>query len=415
MIPLTASPYEQNPIRTLGGIGDWWVDPAGSDSNDGQSATTVGGTTHGPWATIEKANSVLSPNGARWKLQQDTTVHVAAGNYGALQLYPEENGFNFVVDCAQTSTGPLVINAPINTAAPATRGRITLASGTGLVNKLKLRCTAGSKVGAVAYSNGRNSATDTFVMNWYDPSVDGPVNLAAADTIVQDTLGVTFAAVVCQKLGADPAAINAGGSYQIKRAKVTRGVAIPGIYGGGNTPVLQRAPTLFECEIGATIWTGVWHFIACRTPTGFGVGDGIINMSGCAVQGLVNVFERSLLRIRNSCAFDGAGVLVQGRASIFWTGSTGCEFENGTAGIDAIDLAATCAGSIGPAIQLWGVTGTWRNGLRVRAGVTLTYDTVPSILATVETELAGANITYADWGTAAAQNAARAAFIVQSS
>jgi len=411
VVPLTRSPYQQNPIAELGAIGDWFVNAAtGNDSYDGQSATNVGGTTHGPWASIEKANAVISPNGARLRLQQATTVHVATGAYGGLKLYPDQtsSGFPFLVDCATTSAGPWTLATVVNTnPAGPTRGRITAAGAT-FTNRRKLRCVTGSHPGAVTYINGVTSATDCFVQHWYDPSTDSTVDLAPGDTIVQDTIGVSFNAMFCQKLGPDP---GAGSCYTLKNANVARGASLPGIFGGGLTNTITRGPLLQECEIGAAIWNGVFSFIGCRAPTGFSLCNGVIAMAGCAMQnGSVFVFEKSLLRPRLGCGVDAAQIHLTGDSSLWFSSAHDCEFENGGALLTAIEIDPMCRMLADVGQQLWGVTGTYGTGVNVHSGATICYDQTPTIPSTVNSLLAGVNTPFGSWPVA---DTAHAAFIAK--
>lgn len=403
-VALSRLAWEQNPIADLGSVTDWYLSGSGSDSNDGQDPTQA-------FRTSEKLNSVISPNGARLLMQQAVTVHVAAGSYNGLKLYPDQtsSGFQFLVDCATTQAGPWTLATVVNTnPSGPTRGRITAAGAT-FTNRRKLRCVSGSHVGAVTYINGVNSATDCFVQHWYDPALDVTVDLSPGDGIVQDTIGVSFTGIFCQKLGADPIP---GSCLTVKNASIGRGVALPGVIGGGLTnTIANRGPLLQECEIGAAIWSGLFSFVGCRAPTGFALCNGVVAMAGCAMQnGSVLVFEKSLLRPRLGCALDAAGIHATGDSSLWFTSAHDCEFENGGALLTAIEIDSMSRMQADVGQQLWGVTGTYGTGINVHSGSTLCFDVAPTIPSTVNSLLAGVNTPFGSWPVA---DTAHAAFIAK--
>lgn len=172
-------------------VAAWFVSAStGSDSNNGQSSGTA-------FATTEKLQNTLCPNGIKCTLQQSTAFTIDSGSYGELLLnldIPVGSGFAVAINGKVTSGASITLASVVNTveSASAVRGRLTTASGT-FVDKARIRSTSGVTAGAITYSMGLTGATDTWVKTWNLPGTGGVVNVANGTTCVIDTLTTTIA------------------------------------------------------------------------------------------------------------------------------------------------------------------------------------------------------------------------------
>jgi hypothetical protein len=355
-------------------VADWYVNAAtGNDSNSGTSPSEA-------FATTERLSAVLCPGGAALTIAQDTTVHIAAGAYGRLALNIDNPTATalFLSIVGEISSGAPIVLATVTNSAPTgpTRGRITTLSGA-FTNHTRLRCTAGSNVGAVAYVTGVTSALDAFVSGWLDPLVN-VVNLSAADEVVEDTLLVSIAHFDLKQR-------SFGGIILQDIECLTGGEMV----GASAHDAIQ----LYRCNLGGQI-AGVGTAVSSAFTIATNFENGTFRLFGNVYRALVDT-ENAVLRLSQRNCFDGGRLILQSASqAVFFSNPTGdCEFENGVGGVIALDVRAGC--QLNAASNLWGVTGNYGTGVRVRSAAAVGYTVALTIPSTINAVVGGTNKAWA--------------------
>jgi hypothetical protein len=370
------------------GVANWYVNQAtGSDSNTGKAADQA-------FATTEHLSEVLCPNGASLLIAQDTVIHLAEGDYGRLTLNidnPTATAF-FLSIIGEISSGtPIVLSVVTNTApAVPTRGRVTTLSGV-FNDGARLRCTAGSNVGAIAYVTGLTSSTDAFVSGWLDPLVN-VVDLTSGDTVVEDTLLVTLAHFDLKQ--------SSFGGIILQDVECLTGGVVLG-------EAAHDAIQLYRCSLGGLI-AGVGTVVSSDFGTGTTFENGTFHLFGNVYRILIST-ENVILRLSQRNCFNGGRLLLQsGSQALFYSDPIGdCEFENGTGSLTAMDVRAGCY--LNTDSRWWGVTGNYSIGIRVRSGASAAYTTLPTLPSSTNSNIAG---TAKAWGALPFNDAAHWAALV---
>jgi hypothetical protein len=369
-------------------VAGWFVDDAtGNDTNNGTSSITA-------LKTTEELCRRLSPGGQTYVVRQNTTITIGAGSYGEIAFnvsFPSGTAFSLTINGAVTSSAPITLATVVDTVPTATpvRGRITTASGT-FVDKKRIRSTSGASVGAVTYSTGITSATDTFVKSWFLESGLTAVNIAAGTTCVVDTLTTTIARVQIRTNG-NPI----GGTLTISDIILANGCDIEDFIVG------SAAMKLSQCEIGGGSGScrvnGNIQLRNCRSTASLLSAFQLIQpvFFGCVVQGQF-ITETSVLFAHANC-FNGGTLHLGGVVST--SGATtrlnDVEWVNGIAS-SAVSLAAGTTLEV--AGQQFGFGAAYSIGFQLDSGCTATTTAVSllGILATQELSLTGHNLNYSD-------------------
>jgi len=407
MIALSRNPYEQNPIAALGTVPEWWVDLTnGDDSWNGQDETNTPGTTIGPFKTIEKLCETLFPNGQISTLLTIALVHVAPGAYGKLRVNPDnqtDHAFFLWFVCEFTEGADITLSAVTNTdPATRTRGEIETLAGT-FVNKKRIRIKSGSNPDAVAWSAGLNGGDPkkTFVSSWTDGSVT-TVDASIGDVVGVDDLTVSFDEVDLE--------IHGFGGIIVQDASMPNG-------GVCHSTNFLDSIQLYRCDIAGT-WTGAASIFASRVNAGAEFSNGFFRFAGNAYQANVTIDNNCFALIEGAHLSDGAtwfwaqfaqGLTIPGSGE---PANTAWEFENG-AGHTAINVQAGCMFNI--QMRLWsavgGGTGAYALGVKVGSAVNVAYSILPTIAATIESNIGGTNKAFSTWPFADAAHASATVLI----
>ena len=397
-------PTVPNTIRVVrkgvaaGYVANWYVNATtGNDTNDGQTALT-------PFATTERLGNALCPGGATTVIHQDTTVHLAAGTYTSLALnfsWPVGSNFAFKVQSDFTSSAPITLATVANTVESATspvRGRLTTASGT-FVDKKRIRSTSGANSGAITYSTGLNSSTDTWVKTWGKDAGPGGslsvVNVAAGTTCVVDTLTVTL-----DRLQVKTPGHVLGGTFQILDTILPNGVDIQNFIGGSSNFVIS------QCELGpgttapvvATRTSGNIQIRNCRYVSSsnavsiFGLST-VINW-GCVFESPTTVFSVSSQFIAGNC-FNGGSLALSSTTLAGPAGASigATEWTNG-AGLTAVTVFSNSGIRINGA--QYGFGTQYSVGYNLSGGASAVCDSASQLglPAAQQAIMAGHNVNY---------------------
>ena len=364
--------WTDSTTQDVGAVAAWFVNAStGNDSNDGLTSGTA-------LASIEELSRRLSPGGAACRLQQNTTVTVAAGSYGELSLNLDST-FTLKVLCAYTSGSSITLSSVVNTnSATLTRGELVTASGT-FIAKRRIRSTSGANVGAITYSTGLNGgATDTFVGSWLSTAF-AVVTIANGTTVAIDTLVVSFATINLQT--------GQTGSVEIHDAIVSFVNANPS---NGNIP---SQTIFFGCELSG-YFSGTYAAYACRTTNFVAHSRGVVQYAGTVVQQRIDIGADACFRSGGGNTWDGAPLVVDFFGSALL--DAGGEWENGSGISTAIAVAA---GSVLQIIgKVWGASTNYTRGVQLDSGaLAITSSTaLLAIPATTQVTLGGGvvSLTY---------------------
>lgn len=363
--------------NVLGSVPDWYVNTAtGSDSNDGLTPSTA-------FASVEKLCSLLFPGGARLTISQDTTVHLAGGAYGRMQVNVSSAtgaAFFFIILGTLSSSANITLATATASNQSGTRGRITTASGT-FVDKKRIRDTSQD---AVAFCAGLTSSTDAFVSGWTDNSVT-TIDAAVSDVVVVDTLLTSFT---------DPLEleVRGQGGIIVQDVQCVNGGLV-------RTSEFQDSIQIYRCEIGGE-WIGGCSFFASRFTLPTELQNGWFRFAGDAFQSNVTADRCCFVLIEGSNLTDGAAFILangaqgQGIPGSGEPANTAWEFERGTGSITGIVVNPGCFLDI-TGYALWGVTGNYVVGIAIASCASLRYSTLPSIPSTTNATVAGTTKTWA--------------------
>ncbi len=383
-----------NPFNPASLVANWYVNASsGNDANDGLTSGTA-------FRTTERLNDVLCPGGAWLIILQSTSVHLAAGSYGSIELSvsaPVGSGFPFQVLCDFTSSSSITLASVTNTVETSSpvRGEITTASGAFSAG-CRIRSTSGASVGAITYCTGLNGgATDAFVKTWFlenGTTVATVVNIVPATTCVVDTLTVTIARVQI-RLPGHPNGGSTVGTVVVRDAILPNGIEFVNSIGGSS------AVFAAGCQIGGSSIARVSGNCQLRNCRILGAGQfaafgfPIIVFLGCCLETAVLVGNAG--QMAGGCCFNG-GSLAVGFASGSVTAAmsiAATEWTNGS-GVTAITLFGGC--NIGIIGQQYGFGTLFAVGFSLGGGATVVTDTLAhvAIPATQQVQMAGNNISY---------------------
>lgn len=378
----------------------WFVDATnGNDANDGQTAATA-------FKTSEKLSQTLCPGFQVCTLQQNTTITLAAGSYGRLDLnidWPADTGLEgkvLSIRGAFTSTTDMALTAVTNTTNGSVRGQITVGSGA-LIAKRRIRSTSGANIGAICYSTGSNagSATNHFVSTWFNYNSEHNVNIVNGTNVAIDTLAVSIKILTLQ---------NAGQGYVELRDCIQTGPwACPADCEGD---LNGRQTFLAGCELSGEV-TGLFYAQQCRTignVTAICSNIGGCEFDGCSIQNVLN--------ISGFCDFGGLGTnTVDGGRINFLYGlhliAFSCEFENGIAGAALAIINMTVVQENDATVFLWGLTAaTWTTGIAISSNCQLIAGAAAnhSIPSAQQMTLSGQNFAFANMPIALPETGASA-------
>lgn len=390
----------------LGAQATWFINPdnstgLASDQNDGLTATT-------PLLTMAEYSARCFPNGQRLFLKQATTsITILAATAQTIQT----TFFNFGSDPSNPAIAAIVniTGSVTSTAAMTLNGVTQINAGTGVRGQLsttggaftndeRIRVTSGTALGAICYSMGLASATNSFISL---PCVDESTVVAwpaPGDTVVVDTL--------LQQINRFE--LHAGNEVRVrvKDLKITRailmGVDLP-VYTGSGSGILMQ-----NCV--ATSAGGQWaapfgaSYINCRVArtsktTFTGGANMFLNQNVQGVMGLGNGSHvlygtwvnkgNVLCGMHDNFNHPGMGALckVYLAAPIVAANSYGAfEAENGP-GPQGAGTAALCIypGAIVQSdsfqCEMWGLTGGYAVGLEITALGWLMFGADPNINA----------------------------------
>lgn len=429
----------------LGAQATWFINPdnstgLASDQNDGLTALT-------PLLTYAEYQARCFPGGQRLFLKNSTTtITILAAtaqsiaymffNFGADASVPGTVAFVNIVG-SFTSTAAMTLNAVTQmNATTNTRGQLATTGGA-FTNDERVRVTSGTANGAICYSMGLVSATNTYVG---PPCVDESTVLAwpsVGDTVVVDTL--------LQQVGRFELHVGCEVRARVKDLKITRAMLfcpdLP-LYTGGGTGIIMH-----NCV--ATSTGGTWlapfgaSYVNCRvqrtSKNSFVAGGSgnmflSLNVQGvAALSGGVNAYGiwinggNVIFGSHDSFNHLGQGAI----ASKIWlspptvvAGSLGSlEAENGPG-----PLATLAAVTIAPGTvvvndsfqsELWGASGGYPVGLEIIALGWLWFSANPlqavvsfiKIAATVAMRICG--VDFAQTTTPIAFNKIHGGIVVQ--
>jgi len=373
-------------------VANWYVNAStGSDSNDGLTSGT-------PFKTTERLGDVLCPGGSTLVIQQNTVLHLAAGTYNSLTLslsWPVGSSFTFDIQSDFTSSSAITLATVVDTVQSASapvRGRITTASGT-FVDKGRIRSTSGANIGAITYSTGLTSATDTWVKTWNKDLGAGnsvsTVNIASGTTCVVDTLTVTLNRLQVRMPGHP-----LGGFFRILDTILPNGVDFPNTVGGSASILVA------QCQLGGgtvTRLSGNAQYRNCRLTAGsqvafLGIPTAIV--WGCVIEGVL--FDSSTaVALTGGCCFNGGSVLCGGQTTeIFSSLQLGpTEWLNG-AGLTAIACSPQAGVYITGAQYGFGTLYDVGYNLQADVRVVTTSASLLGLPATQQIVMAGNNVSY---------------------
>ncbi|HMG12303.1 MAG TPA: hypothetical protein VK571_03935, partial [Gemmatimonadaceae bacterium] len=369
-------------------VAGWFVDDAtGNDTNNGTSSITA-------LKTTEELCRRLSPGGQTYVVRQNTAVTIGTGSYGDLSLnvsFPSGTAFSFTINGSVTSSAAITLATVVDTVPTVTpvRGRITTASGT-FVDKKRIRSTSGASVGAITYSTGLTSATDTFVKSWFLESSLTAVNIAPGTTCVVDTLTTSIARVQIRTAG-NPIA----GTFKISDVILANGCDIEDFIVG------SAAMQLSQCELGGGSGScrvnGNIQFLNCRSTTSLLSVFQLIQpvFIGSVIEGQF-ITETSTLFFRANCFNGGTlhlgGTITTANAT---TRLNDVEWVNGIAS-SAVSLAAGTTLEVTG--QQFGFGAAYATGFQLDSGAIASTTAVSflGIIATQQLVMSGRNLLYAN-------------------
>ena len=355
----------------------WFVDPAGSDANDGATSGTALRTTSELFHRLRGA-----------VIEQNTTVTLAAGTYGELRLeITVLLGVLFLVQGTVSSTAARTITA-VTAQAPTTntRGSIT-DPAPAWSDKSRLRLTSGTMSGAIAYVTGLSSATVGFVSKWArlssgsssSPTLGDP---AINDQYVVDTLESKVGAVTITWFGQ--------GRVTLKDLELKMDAS-----GGANLlPGSYFLPLLWGC----LITTGRTDFdksqflaVSCAWDTQCVLVESVFAARACVWRAAVTVDYAATLNLGSSCCFDGAGLVVQhGGYALATLSAADVQFVDQPSIAIDVDANSMVEGETASS-RFWGpnTAASIAEAIRVRSGGNVVYTNVPSIAGGVVDTLIG--------------------------
>lgn len=391
----------------LGAQATWFINPdnstgLASDQNDGLTALT-------PLLTLAEYSARCFPGGTRLFLKNSTTtITILAAtaqsiltsffNFGADPSVPGTVAFVNILG-AVTQSAPMTLNAvtQIN-ALTNTRGQLSTTGGA-FANDDRIKVTSGTANGALCYSMGIVSATNTYVGL---PGIDETTTASwpsPGDTVVVETMLQTI----------NRFELHAGNEVRVrvKDLRITRailmGVDLPVYSGGGSGIIMQGC--------AATSTGGQWvapfgaTYINCRvlrtSKTTFTGGANVfINHNVQGVMGLssgAHVFYGCWVNKGNVICgvhdnFNHYGMATGGCKVYFATpqvtaNSYGCfEAENGPgpqgAGAAALTIVpGAIVQSDSFQCEMWGVSGGYAVGLEIFALGWLYFGADPNLNA----------------------------------
>lgn len=338
----------------------WFIDPAGSDENDGATALR-------PLATFAELSRRISGG----SIAQTTTVTLAAGTYGVELDLTLAAGVFFIVQGAvtQTATGTLsaVTNSvPLVNPGVSTRGAITNTGGDpAFVDRTRLRLTSGANAGALAWVTRVIAADNVNVSRWArtDPVVTTlPTvgNASVGNTYVVESFVSTFdrVNVTCRGSGRiivrECVITGAGVANRCRNdAGTLGGVYFYSCLFNGSSSLWYQGEGLFvSCAFQASVTVFQNAYMSLRANVFTGVGG--LTLDGGAVANLA----------RSNC-FDASPITVH-TAWLQFTGSPGdCEFSDQTLASITVwpgGIVDNDSGCI-----LWGADNSTANTLVVRS------------------------------------------------
>ncbi len=387
--------------RSFWFVNAWFIDAAGgNDANDGLSSGSA-------LRTTEELAQRLCPGGQQLVVRQNTTVTLAAGTYGALELNliaPVGASVSFTINGAFTSSAPITLATVVDTVALASapvRGRITTASGT-FVDKKRIRATSGPSAGAITFCTGLNSATDAWVKTWFLESTLQQVNIAPGTTVVVDTLGVTISRLLVRT--GRGTVTGTGLTFVMSNVILPTGCKIDNPLNG------SQIWDFSQCEIGdgvtAAKISGNIQFRNCRFIAAAAFGSGAFFapfqpvLWGCVLEGGWSAFS-AVQFFRADCfnggqlgigtPSTGGGVATESSQAAL----SDVEWVNGVAG-NAIDIGSS--GTLGIYGQQFGFGTPYSVGFRLESGASAFCQAASQlgILATQQLSLTGHNLNYSD-------------------
>lgn len=382
----------------------WFLDPAGSDQNDGLTALT-------PLQTMRELSTRLK--GAF--IGQNVVVTLAAGNYA-------DDPVDFDVEIAQgftismvgdvTSTGDTVaailptVAGAAATNAGAQRGTLTattfnFAAGN---DRQRLRITAGTaaNIGGMAFITrvvtpgvggvvnttrwGRltNPLTSTIVTN---------LTIAAGDTYAVDTLN--------SQVGFLDVRVRGNGKFVIQncliRPTATSTVTHRGACDNGNVNGVMAYGCIFQSAGASLFQNGQWTLAICSISSDIGVtvfsGISLLVARMCVFTGAaaftVTVQNGTTVQSQEGCCFDRGQLIVTTKGTFDQIGQANndVQFVDGT-GAHAANIAAGLYWAHSGNNLVWGLnnaytssavlveqTGNWQYNARPSIpGGTVDYD-----------------------------------------
>ena len=376
----------------------WYVDPSGSDANDGKTPATA-------LLTPQELCTRLCPNGRQCNLSADVTVYIntlgtSTQSYPELNLnigtaQPLSSGlaiYTFNVILGITSSAPMTITNHVQpSGSGAVRGQLTVSSGS-FTNQERVRILTGSAAGAVAYSTGQNaSAQNHYISVLSIPTIAGSLANGGhgttlipvpGDTCCVDTLRTTITRINVKCTTFARVFIADGKFTRVSIGGDSIGTTFAGI--GGPVYIsgsyMTSAGGRWENNCGGAF------LMSCRTPstgktTLFGDGwcviehaiQGTLGLCGHALSyGLTIDGGRLIVAIGDDYNHPGTSPPSKWQLfTSFTNGATGggIEFENGIGGLSYYNNAAlvVCPGGVLECSDfntfLWGGTAQFGVGL----------------------------------------------------
>lgn len=377
-------------------VANWYLDASiviPANQQDGLTPATA-------YKTSAQLCQRLCPGGAEYYPSPTipkVTIHVAPGSYGGLDLRgvgdPSLGAFaQYVqVDCAYTSSDPIVLTAVVNTVDGVTRGQVSSAA-TPFPNRRRLRVVSGTATGAKAYTCGQNaSANNFFVSRWWNYDTATSPNVPPGSEVIVDTLTVSFSRVRIHWTGPS--------YFELRNAIVHNECTL---FGNGVAGTVD----MIGCDLRADSNGGFANYVvqnaivdSCAFLSGeFGFGAGFPYLYACEiVQGAkISTYTGAWMSVQTGCIFDGGTLAVWGSGSLVQF-SKAIEFENGVASA-AIDVRGGGIMSFGG--LAWGLSAPYATGINLNSMAfaytnALANVQTPGIPATTQLNMTGHALTYA--------------------
>jgi hypothetical protein len=373
---------------------DWYVDAvSGDDAADGQTALT-------PLKTIAEVSRRLSGIA----LQVFTTVHLAAGAYGACRFDIQQgavDGAGILVVGTVSSSSPVALTGVTATNPnTSTRGRIQAA--TTFVDATRLRLVSGAGSGAMAEVTRVIGVGDANVTEWSQISslqfgtLTNQATPSIGDQFVVDTIqsSVTLIDMQCDS--------SVRGRVIIQNCNIRQTAAgsVPQAHRmrGNSSPSLGIGALIYACNFadagGSAFQDCYTMFFCCSVDTQAIFSKSFIALAGGSCRGLMTLIQGGFIQTRGPYCFD-AGRLVLS-AGIWSSNGTNLQFCDSAGGAAVQCSVSGRSYSSGASAPWWSSDCTFATGVAVASGCGVFYTTLPTIVAaTQEVLLGGVAHTYA--------------------